>query len=172
MKYRHDKLMIVCFGFSLISCLSAHAQNTNRSSVPNEPSPVSVSVYVSSLAGDRLAKKPDIHFSRRENVSLPVIKVDDKIRYQKIEGFGATFNEAGMICLNALRVEDRAKVLQSLFDSVAGAGFSVMKSPIAACDFASAGPWYSYDETKDDTLMKHFSIERDLAPNGLITFIN
>ena len=172
MKYRHDKLMIVCLSFSSINCIHANAQHTHGLSSANEPSPISVSVHVSSLAGDRLAKEPDIQFTPREKSSAPIIKVDDNIRYQKIEGFGATFNEAGMICLNTLRVEDRDKVLQSLFDTVAGAGFSVMKSPIAACDFASAGPWYSYDETKDDTLTKHFSIERDLAPNGLITFIN
>jgi O-glycosyl hydrolase len=37
--------------------------------------------------------------------------------------------------------------------------------------FASAGPWFSYDETPGDTLMNHFSIKRDLGPNGLITFV-
>ena len=46
-----------------------------------------------------------------------------------------------------------------------------MKSPIAACDFASAGPWYTYNDTPGDTAMNHFTIERDLGPNGLITFI-
>jgi glucosylceramidase len=46
-----------------------------------------------------------------------------------------------------------------------------MKSPIAACDFASAGQWYSYDETPGDTMMLNFSIKRDLEPNGLIPFI-
>jgi glucosylceramidase len=62
-------------------------------------------------------------------------------------------------------------VFASLFDSVKGAGFTFMKSPIAACDFASAGPWYSYDDHPDDTLMNYFSVYRDIGPNGLITFI-
>jgi len=79
--------------------------------------------------------------------------VNEKKSFQIIEGFGATFNEAGMICLNSLPAGDRRKIFESLFDSVKGAGFTLMKSPIAACDFASAGPWYSYNDIAEDTMM-------------------
>jgi len=48
---------------------------------------------------------------------------------------------------------------------------SLMKSPLAACDFSAAGSWYSYNDTVGDTSMINFSIERDLAPNGLIPYI-
>jgi glucosylceramidase len=128
-------------------------------------------VYVSSQAGDRLTRKSDATFSTYAKSAPSVITVNEKRTFQTIEGFGATFNEAGMICLNSLSAADRNNVFTSLFDSVKGSGFTMMKSPIAACDFASAGPWYSYDETADDTLMNHFTIERDLGANGLITFI-
>ena len=131
----------------------------------------SIEVYVSSQGGDRLTKKKNIGFVSDAPSNFPVIRVNPKIKFQTIEGFGATFNEAGMICLNALTPGDRNNVFKSLFDSINGAGFTLMKSPIAACDFASAGPWYSYDESPDDTLMTHFSIARDLGPNGLITYI-
>lgn len=130
-----------------------------------------VEVYVSSKAGDRLTRKKDSKFIPNTKSSLPVIAVNENRSFQTIEGFGATFNEAGMICLNSLTPEDRDKVFASLFDSVKGAGYTLMKSPIAACDFASAGPWYSYNETPADTLMTHFSIQRDLGPNGLVTYI-
>ncbi|MBK7709848.1 MAG: hypothetical protein IPJ37_01905 [Bacteroidales bacterium] len=93
------------------------------------------------------------------------------MHFQTIDGFGASFNEAGMICLNSLDSETQNSVFKMLFDPDSGAGYTLMKSPIAACDFASAGPWYSYNDTPDDTLMEHFTIERDLGPNGLITFI-
>jgi glucosylceramidase len=46
-----------------------------------------------------------------------------------------------------------------------------MKSPLAGNDFMSAGEWYSYNDTPGDTAMKNFSSERDLKPNGLITYI-
>jgi glucosylceramidase len=130
-----------------------------------------IEVYVSSQAGDRLTRKNDETFNAETKSLSSTITVNEKKSFQTIEGFGATFNEAGMICLNSLAADDRNKVFASLFDSVKGSGFTMMKSPIAACDFASAGPWYSYDEIPDDTLMNHFSIERDLAPNGLLTFI-
>ncbi|MFI5152989.1 MAG: glycoside hydrolase family 30 beta sandwich domain-containing protein [Chitinophagales bacterium] len=142
----------------------AHAQ---KEPTKNE----SISVWVSAQAGDRLTRKPDLKLIANQESSVPEIRVDESKSYQKIEGFGATFNEAGMICLNTLSPYARDQVFSSLFDPEKGAGFTLMKSPIASCDFASAGSWYSYDEAADDTLMNHFSIQRDLGPNGLVTFI-
>ncbi|MGN6800797.1 MAG: glycoside hydrolase family 30 protein [Ginsengibacter sp.] len=130
-----------------------------------------VQVYSSSQEGDRLLRKQDIQFAQLSSLPENSIKVDDQSTYQKIDGFGATFNEAGMICLNSLSKEGQNKVLKSLFDTVEGVGYTLMKSPIAACDFASAEGWYNYDSVRNDTLMQKFSIERDKGPNGLITFI-
>lgn len=128
-------------------------------------------VYCSSRDGDRLTKKTDMSFSQDSEASGPVIRIDEGIRFQKIDGFGASFNEAGMICLNALNSESQDSVLKNLFGTDSGAGYTLMKSPIGACDFASAGPWYSYDDFPGDTSLQHFSIERDLGPNGLIPYI-
>jgi len=133
-------------------------------------SSMAVNVYVSSHGGDRLVQKADLYFDD-DRSSLPALAVDEGTRYQEIAGFGASFNEAGMICLNALDTAAQDRVLEALFDPVTGAGFTAMKSPIAACDFASAGPWYSYDETPGDTALSDFTIERDLSPNGLLTFV-
>jgi glucosylceramidase len=130
-----------------------------------------ISIYSSSQDGDRLTKKNDVEFTADKESPLPVIKIDAGTRFQKIDGFGATFNEAGMICLNSLDVEKKDSVLRMLFDPDSGAGYTLMKSPIAACDFASAGPWYTYNDTPGDTSMTNFSIERDLKPDGLIPFI-
>lgn len=130
-----------------------------------------ITVYSSSQDGDRLTKKSGATFSSDEKSLLPEIKIDEGTCFQKIDGFGATFNEAGMICLNALPTEAKEKVLQALFDPLQGAGYTLMKSPLGACDFASAGPWFSHDNTVGDTLMTDFSIERDLGPDGQIVFI-
>jgi glucosylceramidase len=130
-----------------------------------------ITVYSSSQEGDRLKKLAGISFTENREANLPVIDIDTASRYQKIDGFGATFNEAGMICLNSLNSESKDSVLRNLFDPESGAGYTLMKSPITACDFASAGPWYTFNDTAGDTAMTHFSIERDLGPNGLIPFI-
>jgi glucosylceramidase len=137
----------------------------------HRPNDLNINVYTSSQDGDRLTQKSNIRFTSEKESSNPEIKVDGNVRFQLINGFGATFNEAGMICLNAISPEAKDSVLKLLFDTESGAGYTVMKSPIAACDFASAGPWYTYNDTPGDTIMEHFTIERDLAPNGLITFI-
>ena len=137
----------------------------------NRPGDQEITVYSSSLDGDRLKKESGLSFiSDRESPAVE-IKVDTESRFQKIDGFGATFNEAGMICLNSLSTEVKDSVLKMLFDPDSGAGYTLMKSPIAACDYASAGPWYTYNDTPGDTSMDHFTVERDLGPNGLITYI-
>jgi glucosylceramidase len=129
-----------------------------------------VRLYVTSQAGDRITLKRSLHFSKAGSTG-PVFKIDDTTQYQKIVGFGASFLEAGMICINSLDRAAQEHVFQSLFDPEKGAGFSAMKTVIGATDFMSAGPYYTYDDHPGDLGMKLFSIERDLTPNGLVTYI-
>jgi len=129
-----------------------------------------VSVYVTSKAGDRLAAKPALRFSAAAAQGT-VFHINPAVRYQKIDGFGASLLEAGLICINSLNPPQQEKLLASLFDAKTGAGYSAMKTVQAGTDFMSAGPWYTYDDTPGDVELKHFSIARDLAPNGQITFI-
>lgn len=130
-----------------------------------------VKIYVSSKAGDRLTPKPVARFEQQKPATVPVFLIETGDMLQSMVGFGASFLEAGMICLRDLPPAKQESVLRSLFDPERGAGFSAMKTPIAGTDFMSAGPWYTYDDTPGDTEMKHFSIQRDLGPNGVITYI-
>ena len=126
--------------------------------------------YVSSTGGDRLALKSPITFSKSVQPGGIPFQIRDT-EQQKMFGFGASFMEAGMISLSALKPADQEGLLRALFDPDKGAGFSAMKSPIGATDFMSAGPWYTYNDTPGDTGMKHFSIARDLRPTGVVPFI-
>jgi glucosylceramidase len=130
-----------------------------------------VQTFVSSKAGDRLNRKPVLRFEPYRNSSPVSVTIDDATIYQRMDGFGASFLEAGLICLNSLPPAERESVLRALFDPEQGAGFSAMKTVIASTDFMSAGPFYSYDDVAGDVNMEHFSIARDLGPNGLIPFI-
>lgn len=130
-----------------------------------------VKVIVSSQAGDRLSPKPNLHFGGKAEVTRPTFAINDGVTYQKIDGFGASILEAGLICINSLPADKQEVVLCSLFDAQQGAGFSAMKTVIGATDFMSAGPFYTYDDTPGDVAMQHFSIARDLGSNGEITFI-
>ena len=156
---RIDKrcLAVVLVLFLLMSCAAAVAQDVRR--------------FVSSKAGDRISPKPVLQFAPGGDSATVNFAIDENVRYQKMDGFGASFLEAGLICLNRLPPAKRESVLRALFDPDTGAGFSAMKTVIASTDFMSAGPFYSYDGVPGDVAMNHFSIARDLGPNGLITFI-
>ena len=130
-----------------------------------------VTLVVSAKTGERLTSRPVVRFGPRSGPETNSFRIDDKVTYQTMAGFGASFLEAGMVCLNTLPDDAREKVLEALFDPVRGAGFSAMKTPLAGTDFMSAGPWYTYDDTPGDVEMKHFSIARDLGTNGLVTLI-
>jgi len=129
-----------------------------------------VKVYVSSKAGDRLAEKPALQF-KTTAAEGPAITVNEAVKYQKIDGFGASLLESGLMCINTLPRDKQEEVLRALFDPEHGAGFSAMKTVIGATDFQAAGPFFTFDDTPGDVEMKHFSITRDLEPNGEITFI-
>src|SRR5437588_234410 len=127
-------------------------------------------LFVSSRAGDRLTEKPAVRFAPA--MSGPAtFRLDPSVTHQTIVGFGASFLEAGMVCLNSLEPVQQEAVLRALFHPETGAGFSAMKTAIAATDFMSAGPWYSYADAPGDVELKSFSIARDLGPNGLVTYI-
>jgi glucosylceramidase len=128
-------------------------------------------IFVSSQAGERLAARPVARFATHRLPSDQGFLIDDTVRHQTMDGFGASFQEAGLMVLNGLPAAQQEDVLRALFDPAKGAGFSAMKTVIASTDFMTAGPFYSYDPTPGDVQMKDFSVARDLGPNGLITFI-
>jgi glucosylceramidase len=131
-----------------------------------------VQLYVSSQAGDRLAAKPAERFDAGAPAPQALkFEINDQVTYQRITGFGASFMEAGLMVINTLPPQQQEEVLRAMFDPQQGAGFTAMKTPIASTDFMSAGPFYSYDPVPGDVEMKHFSIARDLGPNGVITYI-
>lgn len=150
-------VLLACAGAALCCATGAGAQE--------------VTVYRSSRAGDRLTQLPNVRFTEGEAARAAGFTIDEDAGQQKMLGFGASFNEAGMISLNSLTSAEQEKVLIALFDPEKGAGFSAMKTVIGATDFMSAGPFYTHNDTPGDVEMKKFSIERDLGPNGLVPYI-
>ena len=130
-----------------------------------------VKLHVSSKAGDRLSAKPDLQFTDTKPVSGASFQINEDVKLQKIDGFGASIMEAGIMTLNTLPADKQEEVLRALFDPQEGAGYTAMKTPIAGTDFQSAGPWYTYDDTPGDAELKKFSVERDFGPNGVGTYI-
>src|SRR5262245_44625192 len=128
-------------------------------------------VYVSSQAGDRLTAKTELKFMESQPSGGAMFEINDAVHLQKMDGFGASFMEAGLMTLNTLPPEKQEEVLRALFDAKEGAGFTAMKTPLAGTDFQSAGPWFTYDDTPGDVALKTFCVERDFAPSGVGTYI-
>jgi glucosylceramidase len=137
------------------------------------PQRVSADVYVTSQSGDRITRHPAVWFAAGGPTEALTVRVDDGVRYQKMAGFGASFLEAGLVTLNTLPdKQQQDAVLRKLFDPRDGAGFSVMKTVLGSTDFQSASQdWFTYDDTPDDLELTDFSIARDLAPTGAISYI-
>src|SRR2546422_6332956 len=87
-----------------------------------------VKVFVSSKGGDRLAPKTSLRFEARPGNKQSAYRIDDGKTYQKIDGFGASFLEAGLVCLNSLDPSEKETVLHAPFDPQSGARLSALKT--------------------------------------------
>jgi glucosylceramidase len=112
-----------------------------------------------------LEAQPIFSFAPESRDTATVIKVDDRKIYQRMEGGGAAFTDSATWLINEkLSAAQRDKVMQRLFDPVAGIGLSFLRNPMGSSDLTRA--WYTYDDNVDDRSdpgLPHFSIEHDLA---------
>ncbi len=104
--------LVLCFSFGF----SAQALNAQT-----------VKVHVSSKAGDRLTPKADLQFTDAKLTVGETFQINDSVKYQKMDGFGASLMEAGIITLNTLPADKQEEVLRSLFDPNYGAGFTATR---------------------------------------------
>lgn len=112
-----------------------------------------------------LKRLSDIQFSSQpHNVSNLIINVNPEVKYQTMDGFGASLTDASSWLL-AYRLDDqkREEVMKDLF-SKEGIHISLLRQTIGACDFNWEA--YSYDDTpnnEDDFELKYFTMRRDDA---------
>jgi glucosylceramidase len=117
---------------------------------------------------ETLVEKPALTFGATRTPNL-TITVNDGVRYQQIDGFGASLTDSSAWLLwNKLTEAQRKEAMQTLFSSSKGAGLSVLRQPMGASDFALSD--YSYDDlppgqslSPGDADLKHFSIDHDRA---------
>ena len=78
---------------------------------------------------------------------------------QRIDGWGACFNERGWKAMEVLSPAARDALMHEFFDPNAGLRLGLCRTPIGASDYAI--DLYSLNETAGDYSMTQFSIERD-----------
>ena len=116
----------------------------------------SAAVISTSEAGDRMAAKEAIRFTRREAEGPRVVVHPDRLR-QTLDGIGTSFTESSAFVLAHLSPEKRGELMRMLFGREEdGAGFSLTRTHIGSCDFCVEGR-YSYRDREEDA----FSIAPD-----------
>jgi len=110
-----------------------------------------------------LAPQESLSFAPGSGNQL-AINVDDTIRYQRLEGVGASFTDSSAYLVwNKLTPDQRNALMQDLF-STNGIHLSFLRQPMGATDLALSN--YTYDDvpTGDtDPDMSQFSIDHDQA---------
>jgi glucosylceramidase len=125
-------------------------------------------VLITSEAGDKQAKHPNLTFTRAQPKSDNRLTIEPDTLRQKMQGIGTSFTQSSAFVLAHLEAESRDEVMAAIYSNK-GANFSLARSHIGACDFCVEGK-YTYAEVADDTSLQHFSIAEDYAPFNKSSF--
>lgn len=92
------------------------------------------------------------------------VYVEPDLRFQKLTGFGASITDSSAAVLHRLGKKDRDALMKQLFSPREGNGFSMLRQPLGASDFATSQ--YSFDDMppgRTDFGLTHFSVAHDRA---------
>jgi glucosylceramidase len=125
-----------------------------------------VSVYQTNAnLSDALTQLAATHFEHTPPAGgEPVIAINDRTDYQRIEGFGAAMTDSSAWLIEReISPPTRTTVMEDLFGT-GGIDLSFVRVPIGSSDYTAGGQPYSYDDLppgKSDPRLRHFSISHD-----------
>ena len=97
---------------------------------------------------------------------LPVIHVNDAVRYQRIKGVGAAMTDSSAWLIhNRLGVAARNTLMNALFGA-SGLRLNFIRLPMGGSDFTALRRPYTYDDLpagRADPALRHFSVGHDAA---------
>ncbi|GLX71246.1 S-layer homology domain-containing protein [Paenibacillus glycanilyticus] len=125
-------------------------------------------VRVWMTTGDKsnlLTKQPDIAFETNGAPAQLTIDVDESTKYQTIDGFGGSLTDSSAYVISRMKDAEKDALMNKLFSREGdGVGFSYLRLPMGASDFATS--IYTYDDMpagETDPELEHFSIKHDSA---------
>jgi glucosylceramidase len=113
---------------------------------------------------ERMTPQTDAQFTSARTRHIPVIAVNDAVRYQRVKGIGAAMTDtSAWLIQNQLSPGARASLMDTLFtkDGI-HLGFALI--PMGGSDFSVAGSPYTYDDLgpgQSDPNLSHFSTAHD-----------
>ncbi|XP_058504729.1 lysosomal acid glucosylceramidase [Solea solea] len=141
--FGHDS--VVC------ECNATYCDSVGSASLPP---PGQFSSYLSSMAGSRLEPDPGQVQVNSSGAGLRLTIVPYQ-KYQKIRGFGGAMTDAAAVNILSLSAAAQDQLLRQYFSSE-GIGYSVVRVPIASCDFSTR--LYTYADTPGDYNLHNFSL--------------
>ncbi|AWP27812.1 glycoside hydrolase family 30 beta sandwich domain-containing protein [Paenibacillus sp. Cedars] len=143
-----------------LSMLSVIWSGSALSSLPIKAAGPSVEVWMTrDNLSTALQRQGDIVFQQDSPGNQRTIDVNDFLKYQQMDGFGASMTDSSAwLISHQLSDSKRAEVMERLFGQ-SGIGLSMLRQTIGASDFN----WemYSYADTAWDWNLNNFSINRD-----------
>ena len=120
-------------------------------------------VWVTTPDGaEKMHDRGTVPFAQGAASKLLTITVDPSLRYQRMDGFGASITDSSASVLMELDQATRDATMKDLFVTD---GLSFLRQPIGSSDFVD-GPHYTFDDVPagaTDYDLSHFSIDRDKA---------
>lgn len=152
-------VLVAVFGFFVVRSIASPA-----------PGPwdfrVSVTETDADMSRKLTAMPPRLLASTSPPRGTQVIRVNDAVRYQRIQGVGGAMTDSSAYLISHdLSTATRQRLLSDLF-SPSGGGLDFVRLPIGASDFTVGGAPYSYDDLpagRSDPGLAHFSIDHDDA---------
>ena len=157
---------LLVVALALLQSVASLAEGAVLAGPVSTPSPAGVEVFQTSVGlAQHLTRMPDLAFSPSAG-SGTVVRVDDRVRYQRFGGVGAAMTDSSAWLIGRLLTPAaRTKLLDALFGAD-GIRLNFVRVPIGASDFTVGGRPYSYDELpagQTDPSLTRFSIRHDMA---------
>lgn len=150
---------------TLLTCYSCSSDIRPTTFVAGSGPAVQI-VETTADRGMLLQSQPSVAFKTGGTSLGPTITVNDSIKYQQMDGFGASLTDSSAwLVANKLSVAQQNSLWQSLFSSTSGIGITFLRQPMGASDFSASGN-YSYDDVppgQTDPNLTNFSIAHDAA---------
>ncbi|MDF2698931.1 MAG: glycosyl hydrolase, family 30 [Haloplasmataceae bacterium] len=110
-----------------------------------------------------LEKQADLMIKKDLGVNASTtLTLNDTVKYQEIDGFGAALSESSAYLINNLDETKRTQVINDLFSLEEGIGINFVRLPMGASDFALSN--FTYNDIPsgtEDLTLSQFSINRD-----------
>lgn len=139
-------------GSVVCECNSTYCDSMGPDSLPGLGQFAS---YLTSQAGSRLDRSQGQVLKNSPGIAALRLTIVPYQKYQKIRGFGGSMTDAAALNILGLSPGTQDQLLRQYF-SPEGIGYSVVRVPMASCDFSTR--LYTYADSPGDYNLKNFTL--------------